>query len=544
MKWLAWTALALFACTNTSDIEETGDTDTGETGTEVEPTWCQTQGLTEHVFETEGEFGFRRRTLAEDFEITLLDGTTWRLSENWTGCDATVFIPHYFPIGATDNRSVWNTGVSELIARSAPNSRYIFFVVGNNPAQIADFAEPLQADIDSTLATLTDEEASWWADRLLVAGQVTGQMDNWIKILFSADVGTYGMGIDRFQRVRPLGSLASVEAYNPNTPEGEWPFDRRLFSAAYEARYWNYEARRQVELDAVDATEVVLWEKSVHEEYEDITITLPSAEEIAGYDTLEIDVLMECPNPAGYEPGNCGPWDYLAYMWLRDEADTSWMEMARFITTYHRESRWVVDASHALPWIKDGGDRTLRYEWAPSWNKQPSSLTVKLRLSNQGKEVKPVETVHLFGGGSFGSAYNDREPVAVTIPSDAKKVELVALTTGHGMDKGNCAEFCDQKHEFTVGSAVHVQDLNAPGDDTHCAEDVDNGTVPNQLGTWWFGRSGWCPGREVYPFVVDITGDVSLGAEASVSYRGLYQGSTPADGHGNIKHNSWIVIHK
>ena len=135
--------------------------------------------------------------------------------------------------------------------------------------------------------------------RLLVAGQVTGEMDNWIKILFSADVGTYGMGIDRFQRVRPLGSLASVEAYNPNTPEGEWPFDRRLFSAAYEARYWNYEARRQVELDAVDATEVVLWEKSVHEEYEDITITLPSAEEIAGYDTLEIDVLMECPNPAG-----------------------------------------------------------------------------------------------------------------------------------------------------------------------------------------------------------------------------------------------------
>ena len=164
------------------------------------------------------------------------------------------------------------------------------------------------------------------------------------------------MGIDRFQRVRPLGSSQCLWKRTIRVTRKENGPLTAVSSRQPTKRHWNYEARRQVELDAVDATEVVLWEKSVHEEYEDITITLPSAEEIAGYDTLEIDVLMECPNPAGYEPGNCGPWDYLAYMWLRDEADTSWMEMARFITTYHRESRWVVDASHAPPWIKDGGD--------------------------------------------------------------------------------------------------------------------------------------------------------------------------------------------
>ena len=77
------------------DVEEIGET--GETGTEVEPTWCETQGLRADVFETEGEFGFRRRQLAEDFEITLLDGTQWRFSDHWTGCDAIAFYSSLLP---------------------------------------------------------------------------------------------------------------------------------------------------------------------------------------------------------------------------------------------------------------------------------------------------------------------------------------------------------------------------------------------------------------------------------------------------------------
>ena len=38
-----------------------------------------------------------------------------------------------------------------------------------------------------------------------------------------------------------------------------------------------------------------------------------------------------------------------------------------------------------------------------------------------------------------------------------------------------------------------------------CRDEVDNGVVPNQSGTWWFGCGGWCPGQEITPVVLNMT---------------------------------------
>ena len=219
--------------------------------------------------------------------------------------------------------------------------------------------------------------------------------------------------------------------------------------------------------------------------------------------------------------------------------------MARFITTYHRESRWVVDASHALAWLQEGGARTVRYEWAPPWNPQPTIITTRFRFSNRGKSGRAQEIVHLYGGGGFNSEYNaQREEKNIEIPADVSRVELVAITTGHGMDDGNCAEFCDHSHHFTVNGTEFIQNLDDPGLSSGCADKVSDGVVPNQAGTWWFGRGGWCPGQRVDPYVVDVTDLVSPGSDASVLYQAKREGEEPTDGSGNIKHNSWLVFHR
>ena len=69
--------------------------------------------------------------------------------------------------------------------------------------------------------------------------------------------------------------------------------------------------------------------------------------------------------------------------------------------------------------------------------------------------------------------------------------------------------------------------------------------MPNQAGTWWYGRNGWCPGQEVQPWVEDITGDVTPGETTTVTYQALRNEREPdsTDG-GNIVLSSWLVVYR
>ena len=76
-----------------------------------------------------------------------------------------------------------------------------------------------------------------------------------------------------------------------------------------------------------------------------------------------------------------------------------------------------------------------------------------------------------------------------------------------------------------------------------CADEVDTGVTPNEYGTWlyardgpfclacmsspprhapfpagtWlYGRNGWCNGREVVPWVIDLSEDIGLTGETAL----------------------------
>ena len=44
------------------------------------------------------------------------------------------------------------------------------------------------------------------------------------------------------------------------------------------------------------------------------------------------------------------------------------------------------------------------------------------------------------------------------------------------------------------------------------------GVIPNQYGTWGYGRAGWCPGQDVTPYITDITEYISVGDENIIDY--------------------------
>jgi hypothetical protein len=637
LSLLAFTSLV--ACGDketTGDGEGDGDTDSDtdvdtDTG-EVPPTDCEILGLEARAFDATEPSELRRHEPAGDLSVPLRDGSTWTLSEQWSGCESYLFLRHDLTISDLDDATYWSTGVDELIERSPRNVHYFFVVEGSSEDEAEEYGGDMEDWIGEALADLDEEDRLWWEARLHVVAEPSRDVDGLVEDMFRAQVSYFGWGIDREQKIRTLGYFPHIEGYDSAlNAQGLWPFELRLFSAAYEAEYFNFEAERQARLDAVDADIVEVFGGDVIEQYEDGVMSLPDAATMSTYDTLELDIRMECPDKDAQEISNCGAWDYLAHAFVcndstatdtqiaelaaqacqprvaetmgacsgdaavgcREEADcvdaggtcdgyvdgidadrvegtcgdpygdeieTDFVckgdgsgytqscacntEMARFITTYHRESRWVVDASHALAWLQDGGDRRIRYSWAPSWNVQPTGVTFQVRLSNQGKGMAPREIIPLFTGGGFNADYNTRDAISAAIPADAAMVEFRAITTGHGMNDGNCAEFCDQEHAYTVGGGEWVQEFDDPGIDDGCAQMVGEGVVPNQAGTWWFGRGGWCPGMRVDPFTVDVTSEATPGSTVDVSYHATQEGSEPSGNRGNIVHNSWLVVYK
>ena len=532
--------LLLLAACPTADDDDSATPDPG-------PSICELNGWTERAFST-GPYGLSRHDVIDDFTLPLVDEDDWVFSERWTGCESHVFVPDSLSVSQLDSTSLWESDedVAQLIEDSPRNVHYFFVSHASDSDTENERTEAMRERIDGVLEDLEDDDAAWWGQRLHVLRKRRSSLDNQVEDILEG-IGREGFAIDRFQEIRGVGSLADVGRFSAELNNaGAWPWESNLAWIAHEPIYFNFESDRQDRLDAQsDVTIVNAWSDVVLSEFEEAEVTFPDAATMATFDTLEIDLYARCPETGEYEFNNCGAWDYIANLFLWDEASETWTELSRWITTYHREGRYLVDATPALVHLAEGGTRRIKYSFAPSWNVQPTWTHLDFRFRDAGVGHRPTASTYLYGGGSFNSAYNDdREPVDVEIPAGAAKVELWSIITGHGMDAGNCAEFCNHQHEFTVDGEVFLKDWPAVGDDEGCADTVDSGTVPNQAGTWFFGRGGWCPGRQVDPWVVDVTDVVTAGGTATVSYRGLLGGSTPPDNSGSIHMNSWLVVYE
>lgn len=546
---------AIFACSSDkpADVpveDAAADTDPGDTAADAPvdtappPDVCATAKLEKRPFDG-GKSGVLRHDLAGDFTVTHVDGSTWQFSKEWSGCESYVFVPDSLKRSAKDSTSIWARDLDKLVATSPLNVHY-FFLSRTAPDAAADASTAAMAErVTALLATLPEDKAAHWSKRLHVIKGRPSKWGNWLDTVAGTGIGNQGFAIDRFQRIRGVGNLADVTRYKSALADASvWPWETNLAYAAYEARLYEFEVAREAALAKDKATVVDVYTGETLQQFAEKEVTLPSATEMAKFDTLVVDIDSRCPDPNKVEFGNCGAWDYIAALSVYDGAGKAW-EIARFITTYHRESRWVVDISPMLALLQDGGKKKLRWEFAPEWNKQPTATRLSLRLSNQGKGMRPTKATYLWNGGAFSSKYDELHPPQdVPIPATAKKVELFALVTGHGADAESCAEFCNHQHEITVGGTAFFKEFTAPdvAKNNGCIAETDKGMPPNQGGTWWFGRGGWCPGQLVAPWREDVTKNAKAGETAKVSYKGLFKKATPPDGAGNIQLSSWLVV--
>ncbi len=493
----------------------------------------------------DGPFGAHRGDYAEPFELPLHDGTTFDFAAAFSGCDSYVFIPSNLVKSALDETSIWEKDLDDLIAGSPRNVHYLFVATGESDAAVTEILDGMQGRIDAVLADLSAEDAAWWKGRLHLVETPIAAIEGWVGDVLGG-IGRAGFAIDRDQRVRGIGFLSDVQRYKAALANaGEWPFESNLAYAAHEPIYFNAQELERSRLAEEDATVVKLFDGEVLEQFAETDAALPDAATMAGFDTLEIEVEQACPDPDLIEFGNCGAWDYIATFLVRDDQTTEFSEVARAITSYHRETHWVIDASPMLALLKQGGTRHFKWDFAPEWNTQPTATKLSLRFSNQGKSARPSETTFLWSGGVFDATYNTMHaPVDVAIPADAVKVELVSIVTGHGSEAHQCSEFCNHQHEITVQGTALLHEFPDAGTEEGCIPQIEHGMVPNQGGTWWYGRGGWCPGQQVDAWVEDVTDLVTPGETATFSYRGLYAGADPTAASGNIDLSSRVVIYR
>jgi hypothetical protein len=564
---------------------------------------------------------------AADFTVTTRGGD-WTLSEHWTGCDSYLLIQDGPKQTQGWPTQPWDRDVDTLFESLPRNTQLLFMSTGTSTTAIDGSLDALTVLVDEALAGMSEEDQAWWAPRINYVTQRAQVIDGWVGDVMNSP--GWGVGIDRFQRIRYVGSYADPTRYHSSYG---W-FEPNISMVANEAVLYNFEAEREAELEADDALVVPIFEGDRVAGSVYATVEIP---DVSAYDTVKIDCTMGCEGDGEY--GDCPAWDYMAYLYMCDmpasdenpHADTACQpyvaeimglcsedgvatktacrgvedcgsdtgiayacegytaaidadtiegacvsptggettgsftckddgtgydaldcascgtELGRWITTYHREGRWVHDVSPLLPMLADSGDKEFRFNTTG-----PYEMDVSLRFSNSGKATKAQELVHLYGGCNLTGDCNEtyEEPAVVEIPADAARVTLATVITGHGMsDPGNCAEFCDMDHIFTINEAdadAVVVDFPGAGSTYGCMEDVAIGTIPNQYGTWWYGRGGWCPGKDVPVQEHDITDQLTMGADNAIAYRvernGADYQATSSWAHTVV--NAWLVIER
>jgi len=269
-----------------------------------------------------------------------------------------------------------------------------------------------------------------------------------------------------------------------------------------------------------------------------VSVTIPlTAAEIRSFSSLQLETSLDCD---GTRDRSCPIWDRTLQFFVccgDPDSDLCWQELGRWITPFHRRvGYWLTPITPLIPLLLNSNECNFSIAINPTGGGVDDpwvpSINLLFQYPNQS-QIAPFATIPLFNGGIFNQTYNSNYfPITFTIPAGTVKVDLYAVITGHGSDNNGCCEFCVTTHNFVFNNQVNntiSRTFYNAGTPEGCAHRVARGGIPNEYGTWLYGRDGWCDGNTVDPWVTDISSilDLTEGASNSVIYSGLYQGENP-----------------
>ena len=476
LRWMPMVLLASCDPTTPAPVDAfvpLPDASTPDMGTDAGPPphdFCA-ELMIPHIAFTPGAGGTRFGDQAGDFTVHAIDGATWSLRDQWSGCESyVVFVD--LP-GFTDR--LFTTPFDLLFTEGPRNVQYFFASDDPDPGARRAFAMAQAAQLEMGFAFegTSAADQTFWRTRFHFltdqATSITGSIGplltqyNAYRITAAAGVDVGGgrgrayppppaaFGIDRAQHFDSGDSLAQSVAASDNSILG---------MAAYLGHFYNYRAALESRFasEASSTTVVSLVDMTTATRTFTQTVMLPDMATMASFDTLEIDASVDCQNQ---NPFACSEWDRIADVnFCADGAAcTQRRELGRWITPYWRRGRqhYVMDASALLGLLRAGGMQTFFVELGPDWERATTwHASVSLRFRHRGGVPGATGAERAFTGGTFDGTYNaTHTPFTFTPPAGTTRVELVTMLTGHGQDATtNCAEWCDHHHTFTVNATA------------------------------------------------------------------------------------------
>lgn len=217
-------------------------------------------------------------------------------------------------------------------------------------------------------------------------------------------------------------------------------------------------------------------------------------------------------------PGfQCGEWDYINRVLIGRKGgvagDSLMFEIARFITPYgsswnsssNWKHGWYLDLTDFSELLRDSVEVIYNHSGYESNTDRGWKINLTFNLI-EGSPVRNLLATDTLWNGNFQYG-NNADPIenrllprSVTLNAQTKAARLCILQTGHGSDTPDgCGEFCAKTLTSKMDNVV-IDQRSVWRD--NCGW---NSLFP-QAGTWLFDRANWCPGADVVPYRIDVSG--------------------------------------
>lgn len=218
------------------------------------------------------------------------------------------------------------------------------------------------------------------------------------------------------------------------------------------------------------------------------------------------------------------PWDRAGTIELVNSSGS--IELHKFITGFGGTTSHQQDVTNLIPFLRHGPTKVRAF--IDTWVQEAWTLDFSLSIE-QGTERTPAWNRHVFNDQDWRADEfpDNKRSISVSIPPDMEKVYLSYLTSGHASDGSGGDEFIPRRHRIWIDGVEVFREIpwRTDGRDFRAVNPTSG-----RWGNVWSSdleRSGWIPGDDVDPYVIDVSEYLTSGRH-TIEYQ--IEGIEPRDG--------------